>query len=92
MYYAQIDADKICFAVTQTAGSIDRDDMVLIASYDDTLLGKRYLSETGGFEYVPVPEPEPAIPQPTMDEIKENQLILMDAVATLFETMISEPI
>lgn len=31
-------------------------------------------------------------PQPTMVELKENQLILMDAVATLFETIIDEPI
>jgi hypothetical protein len=39
-YYAQINDDFICFAVTQTAGLISQPDMIPITSYDISLLGK----------------------------------------------------
>ena len=39
-YYAQIDDQFICYAVTQTAGEIIQPDMILITSYDTSLLGK----------------------------------------------------
>jgi len=39
-YYAQINNDQICFAVTQTHGLIIQDDMIPITSYDISLLGK----------------------------------------------------
>jgi predicted glycosyl hydrolase (DUF1957 family) len=39
-YYAQIDDQSICYAVTQTAGEIIQPDMILITSYDTSLLGK----------------------------------------------------
>lgn len=39
-YYAQFDSNNICFAVTQTAGELDRPDVVRLDSYDTTLLGK----------------------------------------------------
>ena len=41
------------------------------------------------FEAIAPPNIEVVAPiEPTMAEIKENQLILMDAIATLFETII----
>ena len=52
-------------------------------------------TEIAQAEFEAICPPAPVIeepPQPTLDELKENQLILMDAVATLFETMIKEPI
>lgn len=39
-YYAQIDSNFICFAVTQTSGPISQPDMIAIDSYDTSLLGK----------------------------------------------------
>lgn len=39
-HYAQIDSNSICFAVTQTSGSIEQPDMIAIDSYDTSLLGK----------------------------------------------------
>jgi hypothetical protein len=41
-YYAQIDNNSICFAVTQTSGPIDQFDMIAIDGYDTSLLGKLY--------------------------------------------------
>ena len=39
-FYAQINDDQICFAITQTAGLITQSDMISVASYDTSLLGK----------------------------------------------------
>ena len=39
-YYAQINDDLACYAVTQTAGEIIQPDMIQVASYDTSLLGK----------------------------------------------------
>ena len=39
-FYAQINGDQICFAITQTAGLITQTDMIPVASYDTSLLGK----------------------------------------------------
>ena len=39
-FYAQINDDQICFAVTQTAGLITQADMIPVTSYDTSLLGK----------------------------------------------------
>ena len=39
-YYAQINDDQICYAVTQTAGLITQADMIPVTSYDTSLLGK----------------------------------------------------
>jgi hypothetical protein len=39
-YYAQIDDDQICFAITQAAGLITQADMIPITSYDTSLLDK----------------------------------------------------
>jgi len=39
-FYAQINDDQICFAITQTAGLITQSNMIPVASYDTSLLGK----------------------------------------------------
>jgi hypothetical protein len=45
-YYAQIDGNSICYAVTQTAGEIIQNDMIRINSYDINLLGKKWENGT----------------------------------------------
>ena len=44
--YAQINQDSICFAVTQTYGLIEQDDMIPIDSYNTSLLGSRWTGKT----------------------------------------------
>ena len=59
MYYAQVNEDGICFAVTQTAGIVDSSDMIEIGSYNDSLLGKRRVGESWiDAPVVPSPDPE----------------------------------
>lgn len=88
MYYAQINDDNICFAVTELSDVVERPDIIQIDSYDVALLGRRWNGEA--WEDVPQPDPEP-IPEPIEDKItrlEEQNLILMDALATAFEELL----
>lgn len=56
-YYAQIDENNICIAVSDLAGKVTADNMLRLETYDTSLLGKKY--NNGVWEEVPQPEPEP---------------------------------
>jgi hypothetical protein len=53
MYYAQINPENIAFAVTQTSGEIDQSYMIPLASFDNSVIGKRWAD--GEWEDVPQP-------------------------------------
>lgn len=53
MFYAQIDANGICRAVTQTAGPVDAPDMIERPEFDTSELGKTWHPENQAFESVP---------------------------------------
>jgi hypothetical protein len=57
-YYAQINAESICFSVSQLAGPIFGPSIIAIDSYNMDLLGKRWTGTT--WEDVP-PPPEPPV-------------------------------
>ena len=56
-YYAQIDENNICIAVSDLTGKVTADNMLRLETYDTSLLGKKY--NNGVWEEVPKPEPEP---------------------------------
>ena len=56
-YYAQIDENNICIAVSDLSGKVTADNMLRLETYDTSLLGKKY--NNGVWEEVPQPEPEP---------------------------------
>ena len=56
-YYAQIDENNICIAVSDLSGKVTADNMLRLEKYDTSLLGKKY--NNGVWEEVPQPEPEP---------------------------------
>lgn len=91
MYYAQIDHSGICIAVSQLAGEVEAEHMIEIDSYDEKLLGKRWNGTA--WEDVPRPDPEPTEPVETTDQrlarLEEQNIILMDALATTFEEVLS---
>lgn len=58
MFYAQLNAEDIVIAVTQTSGEIDDPKMIELDSYDHTVLGKRWT----GTHWESIPQPE--TPQP----------------------------
>ena len=45
-YYAQITQDSICYAILQTYAEIVQADMISIGSYDQSVLGKRWINGT----------------------------------------------
>lgn len=54
MYYAQINQERIAYAVTETAGQITAPDMVALESFDTSVIGKQY-TEQGVWEEVTTP-------------------------------------
>ncbi len=58
-YYAQINADRVAYAVTAPHAPIQAPDMVPLDTYDETVIGKRHIEETGEWEALP-PPPEPS--------------------------------
>ncbi|MGE8321278.1 MAG: hypothetical protein ACN6O3_21210, partial [Comamonas sp.] len=59
MFYAQLQ-DNICVGISQLTGPAEHPDLVEIAAYDETLLGKVYDPATGEFSSPPpAPQTEP---------------------------------
>lgn len=96
-YYAQLDETGICVGLSDLSGEVTADNMILLGSYDTSVLGKKY--ENGVWVEVPEEEPvtEPAETQPSNTEIKnlllevkEQNLILMEAFAESVEAGLSE--
>lgn len=60
MYYAQINQDRIAYAVTEAASQIDAADMIAMESFDTSVIGKRY-TEQGDWEAVASPGPSATV-------------------------------
>lgn len=58
-FFAQLDADGIAYAVTQTADGGGAVNLVLLPSFDTTVLGKRWT----GTHWQDVPQPEVMLPK-----------------------------
>lgn len=56
LYYAQLDADNICFTISKVPQKMYADNIVLLKEYDISVLGKRY--QNGIWEEVSE-EPQP---------------------------------
>lgn len=59
MFYAQLNAEDIVIAVTQTSGEIDDPKMIALDNYDTSVLGKRWT----GTHWESVPQPEATLPR-----------------------------
>ena len=57
-FYAQINQDDVCYAVSSTHGVIVDPDLIQLNSFDESVLGKRWTGTT--WEDVP-PPPEPPV-------------------------------
>ena len=68
VFYAQLNNENIVIGISQLNEEINISNMVLIDSFDDTLLGKRYNAETGEFEEVTQTELTELIELPTIEE------------------------
>lgn len=85
MVYAQINEDKICVAISQAGGTISGEDIIELEMFDASILGKKY--NNGIWEDVYV---EPVEAEPTqLDRIEEQQLITMEATATVYEAVLA---
>ena len=86
-FYAQLNENKICIGISQLSGTVEDKYLIEIESADNDFMWRKY--ENGAwssekFELVP----EPVVYQPTNAEIQENQLIIMDALSTMYEDLV----
>ena len=61
MFYAELDENNICKAVSDLTGEVIAETMISLETYDTSFLGKKYVD--GVWEEVPqepTPEPEPS--------------------------------
>lgn len=88
MIYAQINEENICVGVSQLSGEVDSPLLIPLASFDSSVIGKKY--NDGVWEEVEQPEIKP---EPTqLDKLEENQLALMEAVADQYEEQLQNRI
>ena len=94
-YYAQLDETGLCVGLSDLSGEVTADNMILLESYDFTILGKKY--ENGVWvasEKEPATEPTETQPSNTeiknlLLEVKEQNLILMESLADMYEQQIT---
>lgn len=67
-YYAQVDEEGICVAISQLPGEVVSDSLILLAQYDLALLGKKY--KDGIWEEVEQSNPT----EPPLSEAEQLQL------------------
>ena len=77
MFHAQINKEQICVGISENAGKIEADNMIVIDGYDESLLGKKYNFYNGIFEDISQP-PAPEI-VPTSDELYQAATLLSQA-------------
>lgn len=54
-YYAQIDSERVAFAVTQANAPMSSPDLIALESFDESVLGKRHDEATGTWVAPPAP-------------------------------------
>lgn len=88
-FYAQLNENNICTGVSQLSGEVSSDSMVEIEVVSDDYLWRKYENgqwSANKFE----PSPSPAALEPTNAEIKANQLVIMEVLATMYEEMLAK--
>lgn len=75
-YYAQINEEKICVAVSQFTKERVKDNLIPLSWYNTSVLGKRY--NDGVWEEVEQPSPEPSQLDRIEAEVKKSQQDIID--------------
>ncbi|NMF01487.1 hypothetical protein [Aneurinibacillus aneurinilyticus] len=80
--YAQLNESNIVVGISQLSNKVDLSNMILLESYDTSLLGATYDEESGEFVPAPPPEPVPQGPDP-IEQLQAENAALMMQVAQL---------
>ncbi|MBQ5615450.1 MAG: flagellar basal-body rod protein [Peptococcaceae bacterium] len=73
-YYAELDENNICKAVSDLSGKVDKPTIIPIDFYDVSLLGKQY----NNGKWLEVEQPE-TVYEPTEQEIIQAEILLNQA-------------
>lgn len=78
MFYAQLNEDNICFAISQLSGEVQADNLIVISSFDISIIGKKYVDGT----WVEVEQPDP---EPTTEQTILKMAATVDYLAMMTE-------
>ncbi len=70
MIYAQLSEENICVGISELSGEVEEDNMILLDSYDISILGKKYNNES--WEEIEKDLPKETEPEPTNRDIMER--------------------
>ena len=86
MFYAQLDEENICMAVSRLSGEVEAENLIEIPSFDTSIIGKKYAD--GTWVEVVQPDPEPS----QLDRIEEqlNALAADSVTVEKLEAAITE--
>lgn len=79
MFYAQLNEENICFAVSQLSGEVQADNLIEISFFDTSIVGKKYVDGTWVEVEQPIVDPEPT----QLDRIEEQTQSLDKLQATV---------
>lgn len=87
--YAQLNNDNICIGISSLSNEIDSLGLIKIETYDTNFLYQKYENGQWSGEKFPPQFSNSAITvEQQLKSLKEDNLILMDAIATLFEEIL----
>lgn len=72
MFYAQVDEEKICLAVSRLSGAVEAENLIEIPFFDTAIIGKKYVDGTWAEVDNPTTDPESDPESSRLDRIEEQ--------------------
>ena len=85
MYYAQINDENICIAVSKLHGEVKEGNLLQIPIYDSSILGKKY--ENG--KWMDIPQKKEQNPITEQEQIAIDTALNVEYIACLLEAALT---
>ena len=79
MFYAQVDEEKICLAVSRLSGAVEAENLIEIPAFDTAIIGKKYVDGTWTEVDNPTPDPESS----RLDRIDEQEQAILETAVNV---------
>lgn len=79
MFYAQVDEEKICLAVSRLSGAVEAENLIEIPFFDTAIIGKKYVDGTWAEVDNPTTDPESS----RLDRIEEQEQAILETAVNV---------
>lgn len=79
MFYAQVDEEKICLAVSRLSGAVEAENLIEIPFFDTAIIGKKYVDGTWAEVDNPTTDPESS----RIDRIEEQEQAILETAVNV---------